>query len=104
MAGIARDRLSSFEVIPVDRFHHRHHLARHLLHGSARFAIRQMTVVAGHAQRRLKKLHRRDQLVGRRALHHLDVLVNCFGLSTRKRRVLRERARDGKGHSQHADC
>ena len=106
MACVTSDFLSTLEIVLIDGLHHRHHLTSHFLHRSARFAIRQMAVVAGDTERSFKKLHRRNQLVRRRSLHHLDVLENHFGLATGqvRRGVLGIRASGEQGYSQRATC
>src|SRR5881397_586887 len=105
MTGIAGDRLRALEVVRVDGFHHRYHLARSFLQRSVCGTIGRMAVIAGDSERTFKKLHRRNQLVRCGPLQHLDVLESGFGPSTGEPSgVLGERGGCRKSHSQYAEC
>src|SRR5579864_6501145 len=83
MACIAGDKLSAPEIRLIDGFHHRHHLARDLLHRFFVLIERAFNVAerAVHTRLAFDQVHRLIDVAGRDAPQHLDVPVDLFGLS-----------------------
>jgi hypothetical protein len=103
MASIAGHLAMIVEVLLINRGHHLHHLARHLL-GLFVILIEMifnMAETALHSERSGDELHRGNELVSRDSLEHLNILESLFsGL------VCGSLAGNGRGLSlrqQHAD-
>jgi hypothetical protein len=99
MAGVAGDVAMAFEIISVEREHHSHHLAGHLLRLLIVLIemVFDVAVTAFDVERSGDELHRGNHLAGRNSFEDLDIFVNLLGGFSGFARGRLRRSRIGSG-------